>query len=270
MLTTVLALLSLVSVATGAIPDCSYSYTPCSCISYSCTSPICGITVAEGGSSWTASLHFTSDGSRKYCDISARGRYSYSGSEVTQIPIGTPTVSGDSTCFAIPSSQVTFDYTVEKNGVVSLISKTSSATIRLLPDACPLSVGAGIAIGVSVLVSVLVLGVAILGFVRWRRKRARMPERGGQLISTPTYDMGLNEAFISAAQPSSQPPVVAVKMPAMTPEAAPQAPIINTIPTTTPVFGADGKPIINTIPTTTSVFGADGKPASHNVVLDLD
>ena len=169
-----------------------------------------------------------------------------------------------------------------------MISKTSSTTSRLFPDACPLSVGAGIAIGVSVLVSVLVLGVAILGFVRWRRKRARMPERGGQLISAPTYDMGLNEAFISAAQPSSQPPVVAVKMPAMTPEAAPQAPIINTIPTTTPVFGADGKPIINTIPTTTSVFGADGKPiintiptttpvfgadgkpASHNVVLDLD
>ena len=152
-----------------------------------------------------------------------------------------------------------------------MISKTSSTTSRLFPDACPLSVGADIAIGVSVLVSVLgVLGVAILGFVRWRRKRARMPERGGQLISAPTYDMGLNEAFISAAQPSSQPPVVAVQMPAMTPEAAPQAPIINTIPTTTPVFGADGKPIINTIPTTTSVFGADGKPASHNVVLDLD
>ena len=269
MLTTVLALLSLVSVATGAIPDCSYSFTPCSCTG-SCTSPICGITVAEGGSSWTVSLH-GQFGGNKYCDVSYRGRYSYSGSEVTQIPIGTPTVSGDSTCFAIPSSQFTFDYTVEKNGVVSLISKTSSATIRLLPDACPLSVGAGIAIGVSVLVSVLVLGVAILGFVRWCRKRARMPERGGQLISAPTYDMGLNEAFISAAQPSSQPPVVAVKMPVMTPEAASQAPIINTIPMMTPMFGFDGKPIINTIPTMTPEIGFDGKPTSHNhVVLNLD
>lgn len=133
--------------------------------------------------------------------------------------------------------------------------------------------GAGIAIGVSVLVSVLgVLGVAILGFVCWRRKRARMTERGGQMISAPTYDMGLNEAFISAGQPSSQSPVVAVNMPAKTPAAASQPPIINTIPTTSPVFGADGKPIIiNTIPTTTPVFGADGKPVFHNhVVLDLD
>ena len=42
----------------------------------------------------------------------------------------------------------------------------------------------------------------------------------------------------------------------------PQQPIIiNTISTTSPVFGVDGKPIIiNTIPTTTPVFGADGKP----------
>jgi hypothetical protein len=67
--------------------------------------------------------------------------------------------------------------------------------------------------------------------------------------------------------------------------------IINTIPTTSPVFGVDGKPIIintistkspefgvdgkpiiiNTIPTTTPVFGADTKPVFHNhVVLDLD
>ena len=87
-----------------------------------------------------------------------------------------------------------------------MISKTSNATSRLFPDACPLSVGAGIAIGVSV------LGVAILGIKCWRRKRARMPERGGQMISAPTYDMGMNEAFISAAQPSSQSPVVAVNM----------------------------------------------------------
>ena len=94
-----------------------------------------------------------------------------------------------------------------------MISKTSSTTSRLFPDACPLSVGAGIAIGVSVLISVLgVLGVAILGIKCWRRKRARMPERGGQMISAPTYDMGMNEAFISAAQPSSQSPVVAVNM----------------------------------------------------------
>ena len=137
----------------------------------------------------------------------------------------------------------------------------------------PLSVGAGITIDVSVLISVLgVLSVAILGFVCLRRKRARMPERGGQLISAPTYDMGMNEAFISAAQPSSQSPVVAVNMPATTPVAASQAPIIYAIPTTSPVFGADGKPIIiNTFPTTTPVFGADGKPVFHNhVVLDLD
>lgn len=114
--------------------------------------------------------------------------------------------------------------------------------------------GAGIAIGVSVLVSVLgVLGVAILGFVCWRRKRARMTERGGQMISAPTYDMGMNKAFISAAQPSSQSPVVAVNMPATTPVAASQAPIINTIPTTTPVFGTDGKPVFH-----------------NHVVLDLD
>jgi hypothetical protein len=183
-------------------------------------------------------LRFTfNDGTSKYCDFSYSGRYSYSGgaSQVTQIPIGTPTVSGDSSCFAIPGSEVTFDYTVENNGVVSLTSSTTQATLRFYPDACPLSDGAGITIGVSVLVSVL--GVAILGFVCWRRKRARMTERGGQLISAPTFDMGLNEAFISAAQPSSQSPVVAVNMPATTPAAASQAPIINTIPTS-PVFGA--------------------------------
>ena len=129
----------------------------------------------------------------------------------------------------------------------------------------------GVIIGVSVFVGVSVLGVAILGFVCWRRKRARMTERRGQLISAPTYDIGLNEAFISAAQPSSQPPVVAVKMPAMTPEAASQAPIINTIPMMTPVFGFDGKPIINTIPTMTPEIRFVGKPTSHNhVVFDLD
>ena len=99
-----------------------------------------------------------------------------------------------------------------------------------------------------------------------------MTERRGQLISAPTYDIGLKEAFISAVQPSSLPPVVAVKMPAMTPEAASQAPIINTIPSMmTPVFGFDGKPIINTIPTMTPEIGFDGKPTSHNhVVLNLD
>ena len=129
----------------------------------------------------------------------------------------------------------------------------------------------GVIIGVSVFVGVSVLGVVILGFVCWRRKRARMTERRGQLISAPTYDIGLNEAFISAAQPSSQPPVVAVKMPVMTPEAASQAPIINTIPMMTPVFGFDGKPIINTIPTMTPEIGFVGKPTSHNhVVFDLD
>ena len=129
----------------------------------------------------------------------------------------------------------------------------------------------GVIIGVSVFVGVSVLGVAILGFVCWRRKRARTTERRGQLISAPTYDIGLNEAFISAAQPSSQPPVVAVKMPAMTPEAASQAPIINTIPMMTPVFGFDGKPIINTIPTMTPEIRFVGKPTSHNhVVFDLD
>jgi hypothetical protein len=251
-------------------------------------------------------LRFTFDDREKQdfgkkCVISVSGRYSYSGSEVTQIPIGTPTVSGP--CYAIPGSKVTFDYTVENNGMVSLKDKTSTSGCKSgcimtpKPDACPPArpdgtagnAGAGIAIDVSVLVSVLgVLGVAILGFVCWRRKRARMTERGGQMIS---YDMGMHAAFISAAQPSSQSPVVAVNMPATTPAAASQAPLINTIPTTSPVFGADGKPIIintipttspvfgvdgkpiiiNTIPTTTPVFGADGKPVFHNhVVLDLD
>ncbi len=270
---TLVALLTRVSVATGAIPDCSYTITPCSCTG-SCTKASCGITVAEGGSKWTSNLYFDlGEGSRKYCDISFSGRYSYlPGFKVTQIPIGTPKISAgsDSSCRAIPGSEVTFDYTVENDGMVFFTSSTSSTPLRLFPDACPLSVSAGIVIGVSVLVSVL--GVAILGFVCWRRKRARMTERGGQMISAPTYDMGLNEAFISAAQPSSQSPAVAVNMPATTPAAPSQAPIINTIPTTSPVFGSDGKPIIiNTIPTTTPVFGADGKPVFHNhVVLNLD
>jgi hypothetical protein len=224
---TLVALLTLVSVASSAIPDCSYTYTPCSCTgSLSCTSITCGWTVAEGGSKWEQKLRFTFDDREKQdfgkkCVISVSGRYSYSGSrQVTSIPIGTPTVSGD--CYAIPASEVTLDYTVENNGVVSLTSSTTQDTLRLFPDKCPPSVDPRIAILVSVLGA---LGVAILGFVCWRRKRARMTERGGQLISAPTFDMGLNEAFISAAQPSSQSPVVAVNMPA-----------------TSPVFGADAKP----------------------------
>ena len=57
----------------------------------------------------------------------------------------------------------------------------------------------------------------------------------------------------------------------VTPEAASQAPIINTIPMMTPVFGFGGKPIINTIPTMTPEIGFVGKPTSHNhVVFDLD
>jgi hypothetical protein len=381
---TLVALLTLVSVASSAISDCTYTYTPCSCTgSLSCTSITCYWTVAKGGSKWEQELRFTFDDREKqvfnkYCDISANGRYSYSGSrQVTSIPIGTPTVSGYSSCRAIPASEVTFDYTVENNGVVSLTSSTTQDTLRLFPHKCPPSVDPGIAILVSVLGA---LGVAILGFVCWRRKRARMTERGGQLISAPTYEMGLNEAFISAAQPSSQSPVVAVNMPATSPvfgaDAKPQVAahmseqqaiiselracgkqslpkaellstpnfqalivrlgtanrelrellkegslrpddaklllrqsqlmlqllseltegvdadshssgsppprytvdnpqqpiIINTIPTTTPVFGVDGKPIIiNTISTTTPVFGADGKPVFHNhVILDLD
>ena len=120
--------------------------------------------------------------------------------------IGTPTASGDGSlthsCQWDPYS-VTVDYTVESNGVVSLTSRTTQATVRLFPDACMpppppprppplLPVGAVIAIGVSVLVSLIIIGVAILGFVCWRRKRARMTERGGQLISAPTYYMGMN------------------------------------------------------------------------------
>ena len=90
---TLVALLTLVSVATGAIPDGSYTVTPCSCTG-SCTAAICGITVAEGGSKWKTNTHYTfSDG--KYCDIIDNGRYSYSGSEVTMTSIGTPTASGD-------------------------------------------------------------------------------------------------------------------------------------------------------------------------------
>ena len=91
--------------------------------------------------------------------------------------------------------------------MVSLKDKTSTSGCKSgcimtpKPDACPPArpdgtagnAGAGIAIDVSVLVSVLgVLGVAILGFVCWRRKRARMTERGGQLIPAPTYYMGMN------------------------------------------------------------------------------
>ena len=386
---TLVALLTLVSVASSAISDCRYTYTPCSCYWLSsCDSIACGWTVAEGGSKWEQYLRYTFDDWEKLelgkkCYISVSGRYSYSGSrQVTSIPIGTPTVSGD--CRAIPASEVlflssefTFDYTVENNGVVSLTSSTTQDTLRLFPDKCPPSVDPRIAILVSVLGA---LGVAILGFVCWRRKRARMTERGGQMISAPTYDMGLNEAFISAAQPSSQSPVVAVNMPATSPvfgaDAKPQVAahmseqqaiiselracgkqslpkaellstpnfqalivrlgtaqhelrellkegslrpddaklllrqsqlmlqllseltegvdadshssgslpprytvdnpqqpiIINTISTTSPVFGVDGKPIIiNTISTTTPVFGADGKPMFHNhVILDLD
>ena len=83
------------------------------------------------------------------------------------------------------------------------------------------------------------------------------------VASAATYDMRLNEAFLSAAQPSSQVPI------------APHAPLaaINTVPVTTCVFGADGKPIINTIPATaintvpvtTCVFGADGKPITNTI-----
>jgi hypothetical protein len=192
------------AIATGAIPDCSYTVTYCPCTG-SCTAAICGMTVAEGGSKWKTNTHYTfSDG--KYCDIIDNGRYSYSGSEVTMTSIGTPTASGDGSlthsCQWDPYS-VTVDYTVESNGVVSLTSRTTQATVRLFPDACMpppppprppplLPVGAVIAIGVSVLVSLIIIGVAILGFVCWRRKRARMTERGGQLIPAPTYYMGMN------------------------------------------------------------------------------
>ena len=152
---------------------------------------------------------------------------------MTRRSIGS-TSSGDSSCFSYPAPESTFVYKVENDGVVSF--NQGQISFRYLHGPCPspppprpsppppsasplidVSVFVSIAIGVSVFVSVL--GVAILGFACWRRKRARMTERGGQLISAPTYDMGLNEAFISAAQPSSQPPVVAVKnkMPAMTP-----------------------------------------------------
>ena len=87
--------------------------------------------------------------------------------------------------------------------------------------------------------------------------------RTADVASAATYDMQLNEAFLSATQPSSQVPI------------APHAPLaaINTVPVTTCVFGADGKPIINTIPATaintvpvtTCVFGADGKPITNTI-----
>ena len=84
------------------------------------------------------------------------------------------------------------------------------------------------------------------------------------VASAATYDMRLNEAFLSATQPSSQVPI------------APHAPLaaINTVPAMSPVFGIDGQPIINTVPataintvpaTTTCVFGADGQPIINTI-----
>ena len=113
--------------------------------------------------------------------------------------------------------------------------------------------------------------LAIIGVlvVCYKRKAARATiVRGAEMrtvdvASAATYDMRLNEAFLSATQPSSQVPI------------APHAPLaaINTVPVTTCVFGADGKPIINTIPATaintvpvtTCVFGADGKPITNTI-----
>ena len=86
--------------------------------------------------------------------------------------------------------------------------------------------------------------------------------RTADVASAATYDMRLNEAFLSATQPSSQDPL------------APLAPLaaINKVPAMSSVFGIDGQPIINTVPATaintvpataiatTSVFAADGQP----------
>jgi hypothetical protein len=125
-----------------------------------------------------------------------------------------------------------------------------------------------VSVGVPIALIAIVLVVCVLVVCR-RMKAARATTSqfvGGaemrtvEVASATTYDMRLNEAFLSAAQPSSQSLVVAAKM-----------------PTTTPVFGADGKPIINiipatvintvpataisnTVPATTCVFGPDGNP----------
>ena len=284
-----IALLSLDSVATGAIPDGCYALTPCTvtcAVGTPCTVTYCGITVADGGSSWTSTVHFTFNGGRQYCDVVSSGRYSYSGSEVIRRSIGS-TSSGDSSCFSYPAPESTFVYKVENDGVVSF--NQGQISFRYLHGPCPspppprpsppppsasppidVSVFVSIAIGVSVFVSVL--GVAILGFACWRRKRARMTERGGQLISAPTYDMGLNEVFISAAQPSSQSPVVAFTMRATTPIDASQAPIVAVaIPATTPIAASQAPVVAVAIPATTApVFGVDGKPVSHKYHLDLE
>ena len=64
-----IALLSLDSVAT--IPDGCYALTPCTvtcAVGTPCTVTNCGITVADGGSSWTSTVHFTFNGGRQYCD----------------------------------------------------------------------------------------------------------------------------------------------------------------------------------------------------------
>ena len=143
-----------------------------------------------------------------------------------------------------------------------------------------------VSVGVPIALIAFVLVVCVLVVCR-RMKAARTTTSqfvGGaemrtvEVASATTYDMRLNEAFLSAAQPSSQSLVVAAKMPTTTPVfGADGKPIFNTIPTTTPVFGADGKPIINiipataintvpataisnTVPATTCVFGPDGNP----------
>ena len=94
-----------------------------------------------------------------------------------------------------------------------------------------------------------------------------MTERRGQLISAPTYDMGLNEVFISAAQPSSQSPVVAFTMRATTPIDASQAPIVAVaIPATTPIAASQAPVVAVAIPATTApVFGVDGKPVDDKI-----
>jgi hypothetical protein len=143
-----------------------------------------------------------------------------------------------------------------------------------------------VSVGVPIALIAIVLVACVLVVCR-RMKAARATTSqfvGGsemrtvEVASATTYDMRLNEAFLSAAQPSSQSLVVAAKMPTTTPVfGADGKPIINTIPTTTPVFGADGKPIFNiipataintvpataisnTVPATTCVFGPDGNP----------
>ena len=92
---------------------------------------------------------------------------------VTRRWIGS-TVSGDNSCFSYPALNSTYGKNRER----------WSGVFQPRPDLIPLFACAMPVSAAPSPVSAAPLGVA--------------------LISAPTYDMGLNEVFISAAQPSSQ------------------------------------------------------------------